>query len=623
MTKIFKKYLNAVGCVLAAPCLTFSAVACSKTQKMADKVIYGSKVYTMDSNDTEAEAVAIRNGRILAVGSKQDMVKYIDASTEIVDYDGKYIFPGFIDSHAHGEELGCYLTKEAPLTSSMSYEQCANVMKAWVASRPGEELYIGNGWQYQHDSLMHIVEPTWHDLDYPELNNKGLMLLSEELHKVWVNKYVLDKYKDEIQVWKQKYGTDLVKVDENGEPTGVFCDTAMVAMCTPLPITTEDIKVAVEEWQRFALSQGYTTVNEGAIFWEGSWVGTPRVYHDLDLDNKLKLRTFAAMYILDQVCDTPMQLTDYEYEAIKATQMNTKNFKVNAVKIFVDGVVESRTGLLIDPYEDSGDEPYYGINRYGKFGDEQKQIETLSLLTSIANQRGLAAHFHCIGDRAVRLAAKACALSQSQTHIPNMGNTILHCQLVDEESKELMAKYHIHAALSPLWFPINDDYKGLEINYLGWDREYNESYPFKSLLDKGVPVVFCSDIPAGSISMAIGHTLYRGITRANPHDTDPQKHRRGTKTNPNYEGFDENDPQVRKQMIRCFTTESAKMLRADSTIGSIEVGKYADFSVFDVDFINCPIKDVADPNPDYHAFATIVNGIEQYNRDHPNNRTTR
>lgn len=244
-------------------------------------------------------------------------------------------------------------------------------------------------------------------------------------------------------------------------------------------------------------------------------------------------------------------------------------FSINGVKLFMDGVIEAHTGWLCEPYSDQND--YYGLKR----GEDVGRLEKI---VRFVNEKGLGAHFHAIGDGAVKAAVDAICAAQDSTGIKDARNIIAHLQIVRPEDIERMGEYGIMAAVAPLWVTVGDVSYQQTIEYLGQERAWN-SYPVKSFIDAGARITFHTDYPV-SPNMSIPLSIYYAVTITSPE--------LGMKYRKNPE-----ECITRQQSLEAMTLNPAFQWRQEGHLGYLSKGYVAHYTVYDTDFLNDDLDRIA------------------------------
>lgn len=561
----------AVFALLMTACESGKTVG-SSGKNMTEKIILGN-IITMDENLPRAEAVAIRDGIIVSVGSESEVRKSVSKSAEILDYKNQWIYPGFLESHTHGMLAGQRAIGQASLNGIIptDYDKYAEVIKKFIEDNPGKEVYVAAGW---------IEDGTPVDYKYLDniLKDKPLVLNTDGGHSSLLNTKAMEMFGINDAAVK-KYGTDLVRVGADGHPTGYICEEPAIELLGKIPASLSDIKEYLLAWQEIALSEGVTAVADAGV--ELLTDVALQAYKELQEEGKLVLRTNAFLMVKDNEPDPAGKLKDV---VKKAESLNGEYFKVVGVKAFLDGVIEAHTGWLLEDYSD--DPGYHGIER---FNDTDKMTK----LIVEAQKYGLSVHVHSIGDGATRFMLDCVKKAEEITGDKDQRNMMAHLQLVADEEIKLMADTNTIAIVAPLWtsaFPGEIDHERV---YIGRERSDN-TYPIKSFVDAGAKIAFHSDYPISpniDIPMSIFIAETRGTLELGMEEFESTI--RNTKEAIN-----------RQQSLEAVTTNVAYAWHQEDRMGSIAVGKLANFVVADKDFLECDIMDL----PNAKIMATIIDG---------------
>lgn len=571
--------------LILAVCLSFT-VSCSDDaiaidpdiQGYADKLVIG-KIITMVPNASTAEAITIKNGKVQYVGSLTEARKHCDDKTVVENYGKNSIYPGFLEGHLHGIEVAGRLDQcdlaTLDVKPSTTMEDFVNAMVQYVNDNPKRSIYKGAGWSVRRDVL-----PTRQMLD--TICSKVPMVLSSvDGHSMWLNTVALKKFKYDDPANIEKFGTDCIRLESGGFPTGYVSEGAMELARPALTLTKDEYKKNLLKWQDMAFSYGITGVVEAAISIEDAPV--QEAFMELAKEGKWKLRTY-AMENINYTTDNEKFYGDLNKILDHTRQYKNEYFRVYGVKIFVDGVVEAHTAWLIDPYAD--DPTYYGKKNY-------PEPTRVADAVAFANRNGINVHFHAIGDAAVRNAVDGIISGQQQAGVSDARNTIAHLQIVRPEDVKRIYENHIIPVVAPLWVPYDSAYSQHEIDYLGQERFDNE-YRIKDFFDLGCPVNFHSDYPVSpDIDMPL--TIYCAVTR-----TDVQHGPEGV--------HGPRQAVTRQQALEAMTFNVAYQLKEENRLGMIKPGMVANLSIYDVDFLNAPIEEI----PAAKVVATYVDGNVVY-----------
>lgn len=572
MKKLFLA-LMAVAAIALTGCKPKNGVYDEK----ADCIVIGN-VITMDEANPYAQAVTVKNGLVQYVGSLDEARKYCDKNTIELDYGVASVYPGFIEGHVHGMEVATRLPQldlskidENPESTMQDF---LNAIKAYVQEHPNYDLYKGAGWT-EHGG----VKPTRQMLD-EICNNKPMIFTSVDGHSMWINTFTIEKYGVSKPENIEKYTTQCIRVEANNYPTGYISEAAMNLVRSALLLSKDEYMAELLKWQNMAFSYGITAVLEAALPISGTSIQDAFV--TLAGNSSWKLRTYASEALQRQEPELLKQ--DLDLVKDHHDHLSSEYFKVYGIKIFVDGVVEAHTAWLIDPYTDNGT---YGTPAFAN-------SDRITEAVAFANQNNMNAHFHCIGDAAVRTAVDAIIKAQNQTGITDKRNTIAHLQIVRPEEIEKMGQNQIVAVVAPLWVPKETHYFKHEHDYLG--ARADKQYPIKSFFDKGCCVTFHSDYPV-SPNISIPQTIYAAVTR-----TDARLGESGI--------CNKDEAITREQALKALTVNVAYQLNEENRLGKLKAGYVANMSVFDADFL----KDDMNKIFGAQTVATIVDGQVVYGK---------
>lgn len=533
----------------------------------ADQLILGN-IFNFDVDRCFNEAMVVKDGRVVYVGSKSVAEKFCDENTKVLDYGENTVYPGFIEAHCHGVMAGQRLAFDINIAEGKSMQEYLDMTAKFIEENPGRDFYKGSGWAK-------YSEPTAEMLD-KVCSEVPVVLTSVDGHSMWLNSKALQEAGINAEVAKQ-YGYDMIHVDENGNPSGVLCERATTLGNAITYPTKEMIKEGLLAWQDFAFANGITAAAEAMSDY---FPGGEDAYLELVQEGKWKLRTYAYPTLVksapDKIVDT---LKDF------AKKYDTEYFKVVGLKCFIDGVVEAHTASLIEGYADQPE--YYGVNYF-----TGKQ-DLLNERVAAVNAAGFPVHFHTIGDMAVKTAMDAVEYSVMKNCDIRQRNCLAHLQVVSKEDIKRIADYNCTAIVAPLWVPITEPYFEEEIKNLGEERAWNE-YPIKSFEDAGATICFHTDFPVSS-EMNPSKQLFSAVKRMSPD--------LGVKSVKN--------PDEGISFLRALMASSinvAYMLNADDKIGDFGIGKYANCTVYDTNFLTCSAEDASKAK----LVATVIDGEEVF-----------
>lgn len=541
---------------------------------MKQTLILGN-IITMDEKRPFAKAALVKNGVFAYIGNAEKAKKLADTDAQVLDYGENYIYPGFIDGHAHGCFAGYRAIGQAPLAQAglkTDYAKYSKIIKEFIAKNPQRQIYMAAGWIPNEEP----ISKAYLDEICPD---KPLIMNSADAHSCLLNTKALEWAGVDAE-YAKKYGYDLVHVDENGQPNGFICEGPAFAIIHNVPVTVEEAKAYILSWQDLAFANGLT-----ASAFAGDDLRFPEAeaYHQLEEEGKLKLRTYANVIIPDNAEDPKAEIANIA--AIRA-KYSSEYYNIIGGKVLLDGVVEAHTAWLLEDYKNQPG--YHGVER---FNDHDKMVE----LIVAADKEGLSIHAHSVGNGATHFMLDCIEKAEKITGDMDQRNVIAHLQYVTDDDIRRMGTTRSVAAVPPLWTLKMPGGYDMEVAYAG--REWaDNAYPIKSFFDAGANVVFHSDYPVSPL-LDNRLSIYMAEKRAAP------KAIMGGDTQRNIK-----ESITREQSLRAITINVARQFRQEHRMGTIEFGKIANMTVYDCDFLHDDIEKVACAN----IIATIVDGEEVY-----------
>ena len=541
---------------------------------MKQSIILGN-IITVDEKRPFAKAALVKDGVFAYIGSAEEVKKLAGADAQVLDYGDNYIYPGFMESHCHGSFAGERAIGQANLMQAglTDYPKYREIIKEFIAKNPQRNFYVAAGWveneEYVDKSFLDEI-----------CSDKPLFMQTGGGHSMLLNSKAMEWAGVDAE-YAKKWGYDLVHVDKNGEPDGYICEGPLFEIVPKLPTTVSDIKEYLLSWQEFALSKGYTSVGDAGA--ETIHRAAPQAYYELQKEGKLKLRTYAWMYVTDNA-DAKTEIARI---AAQRAEMSGEYFQIIGAKAFLDGVTEAHTGWQNQDYLDQPG--YHGAERYN---DHDKMVE----LIAEADKEGMSVHVHSEGGGATHYMLGCIEDAEKITGNKDQRNVLAHLHFVTDEDVRRMAETGSVAAVPPLWTPKVPGLYEQEIAYVGQELT-DQAYPIKSFYDAGANVVFHSDYPVSPL-LDIKLSFYSAEKRTYP------KELFGGVTSPR----NTKEAITREQSLRAMTINVARQFHQEHRLGSIEFGKIANMTVFDCDFLHDDIEKVAQAN----IVATIIDGEEVY-----------
>ena len=566
-----------LGYLFVAFMLAASATAADK----ADYVFTNGAIYTIDSKNPTAQAIAIRGKFITYVGTNDGVKPFVGDKTQVIDLKGQMLLPGFVDSHIH-PTLAMF-AGGADLQFDSVDEVVASAKK-WADAHPDAPVIRGYGWRY---NVFPTTGPTKEVLDkaFPD---RPVLLVAIDVHSAWINSKAMQLAGVNAKTPDPVPGFSYFQKDpKTGEPTGWVVETpaeqAVIAKLTP-PTPQAQIAAMAELLPQLSAA-GITSVFEAGIGTMPQDTGYDG-YQQLEKENKLPVRVVGSYYwnnpgITDPVAFVLNLREKYHSELVQA----------KTLKIMADGGEAQHTAVLLKPYHDRpGFNAQYQIN--------PKLMEAAVLK---AQQNGLDTHCHCYGDAAIRAYLDIVAEAEKQYPNSPSRHTIAHSLLITDEDVPRFKELNVTMQTSPQWIT-PDPYSEKVTQILGMDVVNAEWARMHSVSKAGGRLAFGSDWPAsGYFSSyrpldAIQVSLTRAIL-------------------PQYEKIQfapvmppANEVVTLDQALKAYTLDSAYVLDLEKNIGSLEVGKLADIVVLEKDLYKIPPSDISTTR----VKMTMMNGNMTY-----------
>jgi len=570
-TKLTSLILMA-GCVLGV-------TACSNKEN-ADTVLYGT-FYTGEEVTKDANAVAIKNEKIIFVGKKEDAKKYVGKDTKEQEFSSeKLITAGLVDAHTHVAQLvAAKYNSLGQIPAGANKAKCLEVIEKYVQDNPNLNFYNLTGWEMQNFSDQPYGCPEAVFLD--GITTKPIICHSSDGHSYWVNNTMMSLAGVTRDTQLPVPGGTIRKYD-NGEPLGVFDDTAEYLIDNVVPEKSQEVWYkGIKGADQMCLEQGYVNrfqALDNMAF--NSWK-YPEITYSEQLDKAGLLRGYTqGSFIINNTADA-FELVDTAINLRDSTKGG--DYELTNVKIFLDGIIENAGAYVSEPYnvvehvQDKQD--YYGTQRWP--GNDA--LIKMGHIIAKANKANMPVHFHCMGDQALSDALTAIEYASNEVGIDvvrNARNAIAHLALVKDSDYDRMKNLDVIATLNP-WGTKGieaESYYPLQAALLGQERA-DKQYPYKSFLDHGVKVAFGTDLGASF--------TYNSIECFNTLAT-----RRNTLNEESSILGKESEKLSREETLKAMTSGGAYQLHKENDLGTISVGKDASFTLFSKNLLTIEDKDI-------------------------------
>ena len=549
----------------------FIFIGCESNK--ADLIIENGIIYTMDDFNPIAESVAVQSGKIIGVGSNYYIQSFIGNNTKVLDLKGATMVPGLIEGHGHFMGLG-YAKMRLDLSTVSSYDELVDMVSGAVAeAKPGEWI-LGRGWHQSkwepvpvplvkgfqtHDKLSAISpnNPVWltHASGHAAFGNAKAMELAGVTSETEFG-----------------FGGEIIK-DLRGNPTGVFNERAQGLVSQYVETEDEDnsSQRALELAVQACLENGITSFQDA-----GSGSNSINAYREGLSSNSLRVRLYVMLTSRD-----PDLLKEW-YK--KGPEIGTGNdyLTIRSIKLNTDGALGSRGAWLLDSYTD----------RPGHFGMATQSMDYVYEVSRDGLANGFQVNSHAIGDRANRevLDQYEKVFNENPKLAENHRWRIEHAQHIDPADIPRFGLMGVIPAIQGIHMASDRPWA---IDRLGRQRIIESAYVWRDLIDSGAILINGTDVPVEPIDPIA--SIYASTAR------------KTLKGKPKG-GYEPNQKMTRLEALKSYTINAAYGAFEEDIKGSIEIGKYADFTVLSQNIITVPEDQILNTKVRY----TIINGQIEY-----------
>lgn len=535
----------------------------------ADIVVLHGKIYTVNAKQPWAEALAIRAGRIVAVGSEKEIEKYRKASTRVIDAKDHLVLPGFVDTHVHFTD-GSFSLDQVKLDDATTIPEIQKRVKDYAAAHPGQSFIEGFGWMYPVFGKEALPDKKYLDEVLPD---RPVLLSAYDGHTSWANSKALQMAGITRDTPDPLNGI-IVHDPKTGEPTGALKEAAgeLVGRLVPTP-TREDTRAALLKGIRYANQFGLTRVHSAG--------GDDRNIDLLDQlrrQGQLTLRFYIAPLL------EPPTLTQETIARLEQLRHTYADDWIDAgtVKFLGDGVIEAHTAGMLEPY---ADDP-------SAIGKPNWSAEEYTRAVTELDRRGFQIFTHAIGDRTIQQTLDGYLAAHKANRTRDSRDRIEHIE--DPSAAEIprFGGEGIIASMQPLHAYPNDDVLQIWVRNVGPERA-QRAWPWHDIAAAGGHLAFGSDWPVVTLNPwpGVQNLLTRQTTEGNPPG-----------------GWNTYECITLEQAIYGYTLDAAYAGRREKTEGSIEPGKAADIIVLSQDLFHTDPHKIGETQ----VLLTIVGGTVVY-----------
>ena len=541
------------------------------SSEYADDIYTNARIYTLDDTSPWEEAIAVKDGEILAVGSTNEIAALAGPETNSIDLGGKMIMPGIHDTHSHPVDAGITELYECSFRTTNVEEAIETILGCAADAEPGEWITGGQWFEsYFEDGV--IPKSV---LDALPIDNP-IFFMDWSVHNAWLNSRALDELAITNDTPNPNGGA-VVRDLNTGEATGILLDNAAyIAKRDVDQYTTEQYKEAIR-WSIDQMVQfGITTYKDALTI-----AGSLAAYVELDQQGELKTRVKSSLSWKSEWADSH----ESELSIIaNRSEYTSEYLDTDFVKIMLDGIPPTYTAALIEPYMPSEE-----------FGDDYRgytMFEADELIQDVINldAQGITVKIHATGDASVRMALNAFDAAREENGDSGLMHEVSHAELIHPDDLLRFSELNVAPEMGPnLWYPAAlGDLRPLlgEGRHLFWQ--------INSLYESGAHVIYGSDWPVvPSPNPWTG--IEAMVTRMDPSGEDPTV------------GWTDESVDL-ATAVKIFTLNGAIANKDGEESGSLIVGKNADFIVLDRNIFEVLIEDVGDTE----VLLTVVGGVHVF-----------
>ena len=546
----------------------------SSAKTYADAIYLNARIYTVDENQPWAEALAVKDGKLMVVGDATAARAVAGPATQVEDLGGLMVMPGIHDTHVHPMDAGRKELLECGFPFSLTLEEILKRVQECAATTPKGEWVRGGQWSAE---MLGGKEPPNKSILDAIVPDQPVFLMDSTVHNAWLNSAALEQLGITRDTPDPNGGTILHDAT-TGEPTGILLDKAAYEVMRKLPaFAPQEYEDAIRWAVKSLNAVGVTAMKDAQADHY-----TINAYSSAESNGALTMRVAASLPWKNSWTETH---EEEEQNIANRGQLKSALANNNYIKMFLDGIPPTRTAAFLEPYLPDA------THKDGDTGKLNYLPEELAGDVTALDAQGLTIKIHATGDRSVRVALDAFAAARAASGKKHLRHEVAHAEAISDADLPRFAELNVTAEMSPiLWYPSPLVFS---MDAMVGKERLSKWWPIRSLLESGARVSYGSDWPSVVPSPSPWPGIEAMVTRADPYGVHP-----GT------QGPDQAIDLA--QALRIFTLTGAESMYLEHQSGSLTPGKHADFIVLDRNLFDIPPDQIGETR----VLRTIFTGKE-------------
>ncbi|WP_330502745.1 amidohydrolase [Peribacillus frigoritolerans] len=530
------------------------------SQQVADVIISSNTVFTGLSDQPEPASIAIKDNKIVAIGTEEEIKHCAGEHTKIYQFKDQLIMPGFHDFHLHIMQ-GAVALNSVNLFAARSEDEALEMIGEFAGSKPENQWVIGFTWDAGYWDTQQL--PTRHSLDHI-LPDRPALMFHAEGHYAWVNTKALEIANITRHSENPFYG--IIGKDENGEPNGVLYEKAMDAVIRhAFNFSFSQKNEIFSNFLAHAASLGVTAVNDLHGL---KTIESLEVFKEFEDNGKLTTRIHLWPALNGDLGHSKQLRETYQSDKLR----------VSGLKQFIDGVITARTAYLLEPYADQPETR----------GETSFPPETIKKWVVAADKEGFSIRFHAIGDGAIRLALDAYEEAQKTNGKRDSRHSVEHIEVIHPDDIHRFSELGVTVSMQPDHLAMSE--RGVYTEQIGAERE-KYVFSINTLQKTGAKLAFGTDFPIDILNPLL--QIYRAVTRIDSSGK--------TVWHPH-------ECITLAEALKAYTSGPAYGTFREQELGTLEAGKLADIIVLERNLFEVFVEEI----PDIKVLLTMVDGQVVY-----------